>query len=250
MNKICCVFTCNLVFFDKFKNTCSQLINNGRYNGDITLIIGDDIELKNINNDNFIKSNNINVVKFENIKFPDDVNNILESVNDDGRCINKKFQWHKLHIFDVYFKKWDYILYLDSGLNINHDISPIINSSIKDSILAQSDSYPNMIWKLRDQFDQTKELFNRLNNEYNLDIDYFQTTIMLYDTSIITDRLIEDLLKLTYKFPITRTNEQGIMALYFTNIEKKWEKFPLCNERYNYYSYHKGNSENLIINKI
>lgn len=40
------------------------------------------------------------------------------------------------------------------------------------------------------------------------------------------------------------------MALYFTNIEKKWEKFPLGNERYNYYSYHKGNSENLIINKI
>lgn len=250
MDKICCVFTCDILFFDKFKNTCSQLINNGKYTDDITLIIGDDMELETTKNDKFIIDNNINVVKFDNIKFPDTINNILESVNDDGRCRNKKFQWHKLHIFDVYFKRWDYILYLDSGLNINYNISPIIDSRIKNKILAQSDSYPSMEWTLSGQFDQTKELFKSLNCEYNLNIDYFQTTIMLYDTSIITDKLIKNLLELTYRFPITRTNEQGIMALYFTNIENKWEKFPLGDERYNYYSYIKGNNQNLIINKI
>jgi hypothetical protein len=250
MDKICCVFTCNHVFLDKFKNTCEQLINNGKYTGDITLIIGDDMELENTKNDNFIKDNNINVIKFDNIKFSDDVNNILESVNDDGRCREKKFQWHKIHLFDIYFKNWDYVLYLDSGLSINHDISPIIESRKKDKLLAQSDAYPTMLWRLRDQFDQTKELFNKLNNEYDLDIDYFQSTIMLYDTNIINDKLVINLLELTNRYPITRTNEQGIMALYFTNIDKKWDRFPLSNERFLYYSYHKGNNQNLIINKI
>jgi len=249
MDRICCVFTCNLLFFDKFKNTCDQLINNGKYTGDITLIIGDDMELENTKNNNFIKLNNINVIKFNNIKFSENVNSILESVNDDGRCRNKKFQWHKIHLFDEYFKNWDYILYLDSGLNINHDISPIIESRKKDKLLAQSDAYPSMIWKLRDQFDQTKELFNKLDSEYDLNIDYFQSTIMLYDTNIITDKLIEKLLDLTNTYPITRTNEQGIIALYFTNIEKKWEKLPLGNDKYRYYSYF-GGGGNLIMSKI
>lgn len=250
MDSICCVFTCNLNFLDKFKITCSQLINNGKYNGDITLIIGDDMELEDTRNDIFIKDNNVNVIKFNNVNFPDNINSILESVNDDGRCRDKKFQWHKIYIFDIYFKKWDYVLYLDCGLSINHDISPIIESRVKGRLLARSDAYPTMVWKLKCQFDQTKDLYSLLSNEYNMDIDYFHTTIILYDTCIISDKLIPNLLDLTYRFPITRTNEQGIMALYFTSIDKKWDEFPLENEKYRYYQYNRNNDDYLIINKI
>jgi len=40
---LCFVFMCNKPYFHKFINTCEQLINNGRYKGDICLLIGDDL---------------------------------------------------------------------------------------------------------------------------------------------------------------------------------------------------------------
>ena len=44
MNKdVCVVFLCNKAYFNKFINTCNQLITNGKYNGNICLVIGDDL---------------------------------------------------------------------------------------------------------------------------------------------------------------------------------------------------------------
>ena len=43
MNKLCAVFLCNKAFFSKFMYTCNQLITNGKYNGNICLVIGDDL---------------------------------------------------------------------------------------------------------------------------------------------------------------------------------------------------------------
>jgi hypothetical protein len=56
----------------------------------------------------------------------------------------------------------------------------------KNTLLAHSDVYPEYKLKLHNQFDMTNtKYFTKLNNKYNLNIDYFQTTIMLYDTAII-----------------------------------------------------------------
>ena len=37
---------------------------------------------------------------------------------------------------------------------------------------------------------------------------------MLYDTNIITDDTYNNLLNLLMEYPISRTNDQGIIALY------------------------------------
>lgn len=219
---ICVVFLCNKNYLNKFLKSYNELITNGNYKGDVLLIIGDDLT------ENEIKKLNLNIYikKFPNIIFPNEIEKQMESVRKlyDDRAIKKKFQWHKLHLFNIYLKKWEYILYLDCGINIYSDISKIIDEKEKNRLVAHSDTYPTYVKKLKDQFDVNKDLFNKLNNTFNLNVDHFQTTIMLYDTDIIKENTFTKLYELSKLIPISLTNEQAIMSLYFILIKPKWKK--------------------------
>ena len=117
-----------------------------------------------------IKNNNIIIKHFSNIQFSNDYLEINNKMNTDGRNISKKFQWHKLHLFNIFFKKWNYIFYLDCGINIFSDISPIINTMTKNTLLAHSNAYPTYEWKLQNQFDKTNTEYFKIikmsNNFY------------------------------------------------------------------------------------
>ena len=248
MTDICIVFVCNKAYFNKFINTCSQLIKNGKYNGNICLVVGDDLNNDELLDCDFIKNNNIITKYFHNIQFSNDFLIVNNDVKTDGRNLTKNFQWHKLHLFNTFFKQWDYIFYIDCGMTIFSDISPIINEATKNTLLAHSDAYPTYKWKLHTQFDKNNEnLFTKLNNKYNLNIDYLQTTIMLYDTKIIHDDTYDNLLKLSLEYPISRTNEQGIVALYFTNIQPLFKQIKTHNEDIYFYDYLSRNKNNKYI---
>ena len=248
MNNVCVVFLCNKSYFNKFIYTCNQLIENGKYNGNICLVVGDDLLNDELLNCDIIKDNNIYVKYFPNIYFSSHFLEINNQIIGDGRNITKKIQWQKLHLFNTFFKKWNYIFYLDCGINILSDVSPIINEISENTLLAHSDAYPTYQWKLHTQFDQTnKEYFTKLNNTYNLNIDYFQTTIMLYDTKIIENDTYDNLLNLTYEYPICNTNEQGIIALYFTNIKPLFKQIKTHNEYTHFYDYLSRNASNKYI---
>jgi hypothetical protein len=236
--KICCIFVSNKKYFNKFINTCSQLISNGKYNGDICLIIGDDLNNDKLLDHEFIKNNNIIIKYFPDIQFTNEFYKINNIIKTDGRNILKKFQWHKLHLFNIFFKKWNYIFYIDCGMIILNDISPIIKLIEPNILLAHSDAYPRYEWKLECQFDKTNIIyFNKIINKYNLNIDYFQTGIMLYDTQIIEQDTFNNLFNLALKYPISRTNEQGIMNLYFNCEKNIWKQIKLKNESTNFYDY-------------
>ena len=169
-------------------------------------------------------------------------------INCGGSNITKRFQWHKLNLFNVFFKKWNYILYLDCGINIFDDISPILEDATNNTLLAHSDSYPTYEWKLNNQFDKNiADYFSKLNNKYDLNIDYFQTTIMLYDTNIIESDTYDNLLNLSQEYPISRTNDQGIIALYFTNIKPLFKQIKIRNEYTHFYDYLRRSKENKYI---
>jgi hypothetical protein len=241
---ICIVFLCNKLYFDKFIYTCNQLIINGNYNGNICLIIGDDLYNDKLLDCDIIKNNNIIIKYFPDIEFTNNFLEINNNINTDGRNKNKKFQWHKLHLFNTFFKKWNYIFYLDCGISIFSDISPIINEVKENTLLAHSDAYPKYKWKLYTQFcKKNNNYFMKLNNTYNLDIDYFQTTIMLYDTKIIEKNTYDELYNLSLEYPISNTNEQGIIALYFTNIKPLFKQILTHNENINFYDYLSRNSK-------
>ena len=70
----------------------------GKYNGDIVLVIGDDLK------EDDLKYEGVIVKYFKNISFPENVIQQMNDVNTDGRNLTKRFQWHKLHIFQILFK--------------------------------------------------------------------------------------------------------------------------------------------------
>ena len=69
MINLCVVFLCDKAYFNKFVNTCNQLITKGKYKGDICLVIGDDLLNDNMLDCDIIKQNNITIKHFPNITF-------------------------------------------------------------------------------------------------------------------------------------------------------------------------------------
>ena len=56
-----------------------------------------------------------------------------------------------------------------------------------------------------------------MERAFNLNANnYFQTGLMYFDTSIIYKDMIDDILKIAKEFPISITNEQGILKFTFS----------------------------------
>jgi len=234
---ICIVFVSNMAYINKFINTYNQLLNNGNYNGNVCLIIGNDLINTYIINNISLRFPNLIIKYFKDIIFNDYFYSINKYINSDNRNITKSFQWHKLYLFHTFFKQWYFILYIDCGMNIYNDIIHILNEKENMKLIAHHDGYPYFQWKLKDQFDNKSPIFNSLNNKFDLNIDYFQTGIMLYDTNIIKDYTFNNLYKLACIFPISKTNEQGIISLYFTNVDNYFKPLRIFNNYYNLYDY-------------
>jgi len=244
----CIVFVCNKAYFDKFNYTCNQLVFNGKYDGPICLVIGDDLYNDPLLVSPLIHDNNIIVKYFPTITFSDAFLEINTKIVSDGRNITKPFQWHKLHLFSTFFKQWEYIFYLDCGMTIYRDISPILDEVTEHTLLAHSDAYPTYEWKLHTQFCKRNEgIYRKLATTYNVNIDYFQTGILLFHTEIVTDTTFSELLTLAQEYPISNTNEQGILALYFTNIKPLFKQIKTHNEYTYFYDSISRNHRNKYI---
>ena len=106
-------------------------------------------------------------------------------------------------------------------MNIHNDINPIINIRPDKKIFARADGFPNYEWKLSSQFDVSQEIYTKLSDIYNLErTDYFQTGLMYFDTNIVEESTFDEIISLVEKYPISITNEQGILNLYFLLLIK------------------------------
>jgi hypothetical protein len=236
---VCAVFLCNKAYFEKFLRTYSQLITNGKYTGQVCLVVGNDLNNDPMLQHKLIVQNNIMIKYFPNLHFTQKFLHIQKHMDREPHWFRKIFQYHKFHLFNTFFKQWNYIFYLDCGLTIFYDINPIINERTPNKLLAHSDAFPKYEWKLHNQFIQNNPYFNTLSEKYNLDIDYCQTSIMLYDTSIIEENTFNNLYNLLNEYPISITNDQGIIALYFTNIKPYFEQIRIKNDDTYFYDYHR-----------
>jgi len=254
MTDICIVFVSNKHYFNKFIKTCNELVTTGKYTGNICLIIGDDLKDTDLNQiTGIVEKYSVIVKYFPDICFSDDFHRENSKIVSDGRHITKRFQWHKLHLFNTYFKNWRYVFYMDCGMNICNDVAPMLTLFQKNRLLALSDGYPDCERKLYDQFDLrvSYKYYKKLCDNFDLNIDYFQTGIMLYDTDIIEKDTYDKLYRLSLEYPISITNEQGIMALYFTNVSSLWTQLPLRNDSTHFYDYWSRNkNNNYIIVKV
>ena len=132
-SNLCAVFLCNLNYFNKFLYTCNQLITIGNYKEDICLVIGDDLKDHELLNNPLIINNNIKIKYFPNIILPNDFLKLAYELERPPHWFKKMFQYHKLHLFNTFFKEWKYIFYLDCGITIFSDIK-LIDSFIKIKI--------------------------------------------------------------------------------------------------------------------
>lgn len=230
----CIVLLTNEAFFQKMLYTLQGILNYN-YTGDICVVIGND--LKDSEKLNHPLLNNVIIKHFPDIVFTNSFIDRFNTLERDSHWKQKIFQFHKFYLFNVFFKQWKYILYIDSGSTVFSSIQPLLDSAKTGTFLAHSDAYPQYNWKLNSQFVNIGDDYTKLTKEYNLNIDYPQTTIMLYDSDIITDNTFKDLLDLAEKYNFSLTNDQGIIALYFTNIVPCWEQIQLENDKFWFYDY-------------
>lgn len=184
----------------------------GNYKGDIVVLTDSDLS------DNFLKYGVI-VKKYH----PIDIQPILTKITErpftdtDGRELTKQIQWQKLNIFHTYFKQWRKIFYIDAGMHVFGDINIFFDLIRPNQVLAHCDDFPEYTTKLAGQFNRLSypTVFKELAKNYTLERCCYQTGIMLFDSSIIESDTISKIMNLAYKYHISRTNEQGILNLYF-----------------------------------
>lgn len=251
-DKIAIALVGNFKFLRKnFSRIFYEIRNIGNFKGPIVLITTrfcPTFLIKFLN-----KKNDIYVLRFKKIKFNKKTRVILSNLEtylEPNRYKTKKFQWHKLHLFDEKLKNWDKIFYLDINMNIHFKLEKILNIKTENKFLARADSYPSYDRKLATQFDTTNKLYSVLSNQYDLNIsNYFQTGVMYFDTEIITANTKKDILQIVEKFPISTTNEQGILNLYFIFHLNKYEELPPKVNEFTTYFYWKEDNKKTIITK-
>jgi len=235
--------------FKNFKRIHTQLVNNGKFKGDVIIITS-------LLSPTFLisiirKNKNVQVLRFKKIRFSKQAENILSNLNTNpNRHNTKRFQWQKLNVFHTALKKWVFIFYLDINMIIHHDINLILNKLPINKIYARCDGYPDYKRILESQFEKNNEKFKELSQNFDLSINnYFQTGVLYFDTSIIKKNTLRDLIELVNKFPISITNEQGILNLYFIFIKNIYQELPVKVEGGITYQYWNSNTEKIIITK-
>ncbi len=241
-------FVANFKYLYKhFPRIYQQLRTKGNYSGEIVVItnmICPSIFIKFLR-----RKNNVTILRFRKIIFNKKAEEALSSLSAvPNRHLTKNFQWQKLYLFHKKIKKWKYIFYMDINMNIHHDINPILSIKPNKKLFARADGFPDYKWKLKTQFDKNHSKFNDLYKKYNLEItNYFQTGVIFFDTSIVKNNTLSEIKLLVQKFPISITNEQGILNLYFIFERNQYEQLiDFLNGQLSYFYWKKSDQEVII----
>jgi len=197
----------------------------GKYRGNIVVIVGDDLRAAMP----AIARSGLGVTPqyFPELDRSEALAVVKEAPHTSEVVFTKPFQFHKVHLFDAFFKQWRKVLYVDTKMRVFNPIRPLLELDCKNSLIAHSDAFPDYTRTLESQFN-TKD-FPDLTKEIGalvpLESDYFQTTMMLYDTAIISDTTVQEIVDLSLKFLNSNTNEQAIINLW-AQSQKLWKKFP------------------------
>lgn len=221
----CVALVSNKAYLEKALLTIWLLRVFGRYRGDVVLVVGDDLRES-------IATLKKSILRITPAYFPDVRRNREDAlVNRAPTTVDsqrkKTFQFHKFHCFSPYFKRWRKVLYLDAKMRIYGDLDPLFQLDCSNSLIAHSDSFPSFESSLGDQFnfEDFPLLRKPLSTIADLDSDYFQTTMMYFDTSIITSTTVQELIDLSKKFPNSRTNDQGIINIW-AKASRLWRPLP------------------------
>ena len=233
--------------YKHFSRIYEQLRNKGNYKGEILIITNQltpTFLIKQIR-----QRFGVTVIRFRKLNFDNATEKSLRNINSvPNRHNTKNFQWHKLYLFHEEMKKWRYIFYFDINMSIHDNINSILDVKPVNQIFARADGYPRYVWKLESQFDKSHPKFKKLSRKFDLDRnDYFQTGLMYFDTNIISSEVFGKILSLIKEYPLSITNEQGILNLYFLFIDQKYTELETyINGKLTYFYWMNKNTDTII----
>jgi len=235
----CIILVFNAKYIRKVFRTICQIRDIGLYKGDIVCVINN--ELKNLTS-LIYKDDNVIIKHFADVDRREMIKILNASLICERRGIDKTLiLYHKLYCFHTWFREnYKKCLYIDVKMQIFKPLHKIINLNCDNKLLAHSDVYPFYKRKLSCQFENVKfkKLFDELNNKYDLNIDYFQSTMMLYDTKIINDDTFDELVRLSLLYINSINSDQGVLNIYFNCMFHKWEQIQIKDDDTYYYDFH------------
>lgn len=220
------------------KKTIIDLRSRGGWKGDIVLI---NVGISEINK-TFLDFYDILEKRFPIIEEKISLINklhyspFLDTI--DGREISKINQWEKLHVMDPFFKHWNRVVFLDSGLRVLDNVyETLLSLDYKGKFLAPDDggnyvSLPNPNKLFHTQISQVfmkrvENLKKDIPNVKELEEPYFLNCIWVYDTKILDICSKQEMIDGILKYPICKTNEMALMNIYIHFKYGLWERFPV-----------------------
>jgi len=251
-SSICVALVTNRAFLERCLYTIWQLRFFGKYRGDIALIVGDDL----VSSIPMLEKLKLKIIPkyFSDIDRTRENRLLREAPGTVETQITKGFQFHKFYCFSEFFKRWDKVLYLDSKMRIFSSIRPILNLDCAGSLVAHADAFPDFQQTLGDQFNlkDFPETGDKISSIVPLASEYFQTTMMYFDTGIIDDQTVSELIELSRAFPNSNTNDQGIINIWALP-RNLWARLPTDKQGrrylYDFYERKKRKSEDYIMLK-
>lgn len=200
------IMVSNQKYLEKACQTAKDVKTIGHWKHDIILFVGDD--LKEYINDN--------------------VDDIFTEVwyRKDQPCPPNRggydnFIYHKFNIFDKELDIYDQLIYIDAGMHIKSDMNHIIHALDRGKVYARIDTPGDNLlrqWQPEGQA-KVEEIFDASQFEH------FQSTFILYDGSIIHDKIVDRLYQLCNEYPDSN-GDQPIMNLYFGYEDKRYRALP------------------------
>jgi len=224
-----CVTLCDEPYFHKAIQTIRDIRTVGQWKGDLILITVGFTLAEELSKKYSIQTVSFPLVPTEKLREHYQLNP-LSTPTCDGREYKKCTQWEKLHVFDTYFKQWDRVIFVDAGLRILESLELFLSLEWKGRFLAPDDTWNDENKRFRCQVEtiNTPHILESLVSSYGdlLDQKYFLNCMFLFDTSLLSNTSKEEMIDIMDKYPLWRTNEMGVMNVFFTFHLKVWTPFP------------------------
>jgi len=221
------VFVANEDYLSKAFQTVYEVRTTGQWTDDIILLTTAAIVAKPENTVLCTSLNaNFRILPDQDFSKTLDFLNSKQQHENSHYVKHRMFQFMKFYVMDPWFKKWDVVFYMDAGVKVQGDLNRMKAACNPCySLLAHSDSYPEYEKTLETQFEFSidSDISERLLMTYNLKCDYFQSTILIFDTTIIEEGTVDRLFELMNLYPIMTRNDQSILNLHFICERGLWK---------------------------
>lgn len=215
--RVCVATYTDAGYLQRAKTTIHELRTNGKFFGDIVVMTDGTFKI----DQRFILKYNLTIKEYPDI----DVSNLIEQIkkhpfkDSDGREYNKTKQWNKLYVFDTYFKQWDFVFFFDAGMRIFDSLDYFYPQFKSGALVAMDDGHPEFTKKFDSQIELSNtEVVDKLKTIYDIRGNYFLNCMFMFDTALITDTTLQELIAMMNEYPICKTNEMAVMNIYFKSV--------------------------------